>query len=374
MKSWTVERISELTEWESYRAAWQTLAGHNPMLQWDWYRAWWSGFGVERQLCILVAKEKGEPKAFLPLAFSSFAVFGRSLNLIGSDRACSDGQTIIAKPQDQSIAAQLFVEWLANAQGSHGWDHLELDGIRPSDLAWQAFRAECELRGVPLCERTSDYCWHIDLPADEASYLQGLSKRARKLLRDLDQSLIQSHRAKQHIANSISSARDMLAAIEKLHTLRRQEKGDAGCFGRVEFQRMMQALVERMWPTGQLELTSLTIDDQVVAGGIHLLSPTERSIYLVGMHPGWESYRPGFLANLLNIRRSISEGKQRLNFLRGDELYKQRLGGIPIGQERWVLAPPRNIHRIVHSIYSTRATMVEHRGEMESLSGMKCGH
>jgi CelD/BcsL family acetyltransferase involved in cellulose biosynthesis len=50
-------------------------------------------------------------------------------------------------------------------------------------------------------------------------------------------------------------------------------------------------------------------------------------LYNSGFDPEYESLSVGLNSKVLCIKESIGEGKGRFEFLKGNEVYKQRLGG-----------------------------------------------
>jgi CelD/BcsL family acetyltransferase involved in cellulose biosynthesis len=50
-------------------------------------------------------------------------------------------------------------------------------------------------------------------------------------------------------------------------------------------------------------------------------------LYNSGYNPEYESLSVGLLSKVFCIRKSIEEGKRVFEFLKGNEIYKQRLGG-----------------------------------------------
>jgi CelD/BcsL family acetyltransferase involved in cellulose biosynthesis len=71
------------------------------------------------------------------------------------------------------------------------------------------------------------------------------------------------------------------------------------------------------------------------------------------MDPKAQEHRPGWMLNGECIKLALQAGKKRINFLRGDEEYKARLGADPTEQHRWVATSPRFWPRIRKSAIRT---------------------
>jgi CelD/BcsL family acetyltransferase involved in cellulose biosynthesis len=62
-------------------------------------------------------------------------------------------------------------------------------------------------------------------------------------------------------------------------------------------------------------------------------------LYNSGFDPQYESLSVGLLSKVLGIQESIREGKKKFDFLKGGEVYKERLGGheIPLHRCRIII-------------------------------------
>ncbi|MFY7874006.1 MAG: GNAT family N-acetyltransferase, partial [Pirellula sp.] len=73
--------------------------------------------------------------------------------------------------------------------------------------------------------------------------------------------------------------------------------------------------------------------------------------YLTGMNPEFADSKPGWQLLYGCIRHAISLQCDSIDFLRGDEEYKGRLGAIPSMQQRWVVPSRRWLSKLRVATY-----------------------
>ena len=99
------------------------------------------------------------------------------------------------------------------------------------------------------------------------------------------------------------------------------------------------------------------IDGNVAAGSISFRDRDALAMYLVGMNPQFAESRPGWMLNTCFIKHAIRMGCASFDFLRGDEEYKARLGGVPAVQHRWVVPANRLTSQVRNVAYRAAANV-----------------
>ena len=358
MPKMTVQCVTTLAEFESLRTEWEAIPESNPMLRWSWQRSWLTGFGSNCKLAVLVARQDDRIIGILPQVSEHHWVAGKQLILIGSKRACSDNLSALVYPEHTTEVAIKFADWLVDAAQRGFWNRLNYDGVRPDNIFMQSLNNAFLERGIIFESKPAPHCWAIPLPENFEMYLKGLSKRARKLLKDLDRDFVASQRATLKTVITNPYAGECLAVVEQMHQRRWKGQGIQGCFSDTDFNVFLNDAVVRMCgSTDEIEVSLSIVDDEPVAGAIALRGKSEYFVYLVGMNPDAQELRPGWLLNLQLIHRAMQLGCTSLNLLRGDEAYKQRLGAVGFEQFRWVAVAPSWLPHIRHFIYGTGANM-----------------
>ena len=345
----------------------------------SWLMPWWEAYQSHYQLHGLVAYRDGLVCGIFPLVETTLALTGRSLVLMGSGKACSDDLGILVRTDDAKEVATAFAEWLVHSPDCSRWDHLNLDGIRDSNLAMSWFASSIEEQsGTQFEHKSSPNCWATSLSGGLEEYKARLTKRARKIFREAE-AAVDSCKGVFDIATSIPTALAYVDEIERMHQARWQERGIEGCFATREFSCFLRGAVVRMWDdpwepyvvtsqgshqvsaeqSQRVQVGLLRINGSVAAGAICFRDRDALAMYLVGMNPDFAEDRPGWMLNTCFIKHAIAMGCKRLDFLRGDEEYKERLGAVPTPQHRWLLPSQRLSSQLRNVAYRTAVGVKE---------------
>jgi CelD/BcsL family acetyltransferase involved in cellulose biosynthesis len=188
-------------------------------------------------------------------------------------------------------------------------------------------------------------------PATFDQYLMQLSKRSRKRLRDLDRDYLRPGRSKLELDLSIEQADAMLRQVALLHQSRWADRDVSGCFSDPRFDSFTHHALGRLHPQGAMRVALMTMDDRPLAGAVLLRQGSVMSFYLVGMDVAQQEHLPGWQLNLALIQTAFQWGCRSVEFLRGDEPYKQRLGAQSTTQHRWLAAAPGMMPWLLHQAY-----------------------
>jgi CelD/BcsL family acetyltransferase involved in cellulose biosynthesis len=101
-----------------------------------------------------------------------------------------------------------------------------------------------------------------------------------------------------------------------------------------------------MFARGQLRLHWLTLDGRPAAAEYHFAGGGVSYLYQGGMEPELFQENPGNLAHIAAIRGAMAEGYRAMDFLRGDEPYKQHFRAEPRPCCEVRVVPPRAAARL----------------------------
>jgi len=293
---------------------------------------------------------------------------GRSLVFMGSGKVCSDDLGILVQSPDIEDVAVAFAAWLVESPDCCQWDHIDLDGVREGNQAMECFGGMLEvLTGSKIERKPSPSCWAASLAGGYDAYLSRLTKRARKIVREAE-CAIHSGKGKFELAQTQEQALEFTSDIERMHQARWKEQKIEGCFTKSEFSNFLKGTIHAMWrdpwrsesAASQAELLAqsqrvliglLRIDGVVAAGSICFRDRGTVAMYLVGMNPELSDSRPGWMLNTCFIKHAMEMGCKGFDFLRGDEEYKERLGGVPAAQHRWVVPSNRLTSQVRNAAY-----------------------
>ena len=110
---WSDEYMSLTVEWiESADklsaedlVRWNQLA-RNPLQRWEWLGSWWEAYQTQYTLCVLSVQRNGDIVAFVPWCVENRVGTGRTVQFLGSGKACTDHMSLLVRPEDmQEVCA-----------------------------------------------------------------------------------------------------------------------------------------------------------------------------------------------------------------------------------------------------------------------------
>ncbi len=355
-----VRRISTVDELVTLRKSWNDLAGKIPFRQWEWMHSWWTAYSAGRDLFVLVAEDADrQVMGIAPFFREHNLTGGRVLQLLGNGKACSEYQSLLVRPHEMDRVGLAFARWMATASAmkEHGWDECDLEAVAEGDSAVEALARELAEFEVVTTVRDDESCWCLDLPLRWSELLANLKKPIRRKLRTLEKRYIESGRAVCNVAQTETEIAYDFDYLVDLHERRWNHVGRTGCFSHFGFERFLCEAVQEFGHSGQANFTRLEIDGDVAAISFALTSGDRHFVYQCGIEPRKLEHQPGWLLNMMMLKRLIQAGVRQCDFLRGNERYKRELGARPKPQSHVRLAAPHTRGRIHHQIWITQDTL-----------------
>ena len=299
-------------EWRALFTEAQPPAG--PFVTPEFQTAWWDIFQPGGSPDLTTVREDGRLVGVIPLRVDN----GR-VGLVGDFEVC-DYMDILAAPDHEEAVVGVLLDRF-EALGSSSAD---LRGFASSSATLRLLPDKAKARGWQVEEQREAVCPVVDLPADWQSYTSGLRRKYRHEVRRKLRNL----RDGKAIVD-IEVIRDADAARERLPdflTMMTTSRGDKAEFMTDQMATFFGELVERLAPHGRIELYFLLLDDKPVATVLCFVCCGQLMLYNSGYDPDYRSLSVGIASKVFCLREAIDEGREAVNFLRGDEEYKFQMG------------------------------------------------
>lgn len=326
----TVQRLSHLAPIEDrLRRAWDRWPKSSPMQSYAWLSTWFDIVPDETlaEPCLVVVRRDEEPIGLAPFYVDMNAVGMRTLRCLGDGNVCSDHASLLIRPGEEAPVVEAIAAWMRRGHGRL-WDVVRFESIdaeaSPLRELWGKFGDEESVRLEPAAPA----CWTVELPETVEQYFAELSRNHRKRCRRWWREYFESGRARASVYRREEMARGW-DELERLNRARRETVGDRSAFLDRRFQRFHREVLPLLATEGAAELQGLTLDGRTAA--VEYLLKHERTLYCYqsGMDPTvGEGVGPGNLSLLAMFCRAIEEGYRRVDFLRGDESYKQHWNAV----------------------------------------------
>jgi CelD/BcsL family acetyltransferase involved in cellulose biosynthesis len=282
----------------------------------EWHEAWLRNFGEGVQPVFLAVRHGEDLVGVAALAM------GEGVAMELGDPHVRDYGGPLARAGFENDVVLALLDWVAEDMTPV----LECSGVRANDPLLPFFRAEAADNGWDLLVETEANAPVASLPRTWDEFVASLSKHdrheLRRKLRNLEASGDLSY-----------AATSDLGAIERdlgrLFQFMRASHEGKGRFLTPRMEAFFRDLAAAFAPPGLMRLGTLRLDGEPVAMLFTFEDADGVYLYNSGFDPAYGHLAVGLLSKALAIRDAIERGKTRFDFLRGDEDYKKRLGGVP---------------------------------------------
>jgi CelD/BcsL family acetyltransferase involved in cellulose biosynthesis len=284
-----------------------------------WMQTWWQVFGSGAEL-YLRAVRRGEKV----IGIAPLKVKDGEASFVGRADVC-DYLDFIVVPGEETAFSNTLLDDLS----SNGIKRLELESLRPDSAALTGLAEVAVNRNCEVTIKREGVSLDMELPATWEEYVQILNSKQRHEVR---RKLRRLQEAGQMNYRTLEKSEDVRGAMDTFLKMFAESREDKAEFLTEQMESFFRLVTEKLSETGLLKLGILELDS--VAAAMVICFDYNNGIYLYnsGYDPQYTSLSAGLLSKALCIKESIENEKKRFDFLKGDEVYKYRLGGkeIPI--------------------------------------------
>jgi len=283
-----------------------------------WAKVWWSRRGAGARLFVLAVRDGETLVGLAPLVLRRTGPF-RVVRPFADDLA--DYWEVLAAPASRAGVVEAIAREIRRRAGE--WDVFLLKRLPPASATPAAFAAA----GLRLqAQPTSPYP-AIELPSSFDAYLGSLPTERRtnlrRRLRHLDEGELTLH--------EITDRESIPEAIDRWHQIRNDQWSSRGrelapLHRTDEFRDFLREIALELVPRGLCLLWEFHRGAEVVGSFLNLADDRAFYAYMGGYRADAGRLGIGKIATAEAIRRSISSGRRRYDFLEGAESYKYWYG------------------------------------------------
>jgi CelD/BcsL family acetyltransferase involved in cellulose biosynthesis len=296
-------------------SAWDGLVAasrlRSPFLSWAWQSEWARTFAADRRLEIRCVEDgAGNLIAILPLYESAPG----SLQLIGGADV-SDYLDLI------SLQGREEEAWMALLQSRTAerveWELHAVPESSPTVAGLPPLAAAC---GLAVSATVEERCPVLALPPSWETYLARLSGKHRhelqRKMRRLDRDAPDAH------ASCASAPADIAARLGEFLALHRSSRVGKARFMDEPMERFFRSALAAFAERDAARLWLLDTSSGPIAAFVTIEWDGTVGLYNSGFAPERAALSPGVVLLAQLIRDAIARGRQRFDFLRGEERYK----------------------------------------------------
>lgn len=259
------------------------------------------------------------------LGVAPLALEGRTAHFLGTHEVCDYQDIVVAPGKSQAVMAAV-IDHLRR----QGIDRLDLRTLRPDAVVLDALKTVSPGQ-VESALSPDEVTFEIGLPDTWEGYLQQLSGKqrheVRRKLRRLESHGPYAYRLVDG-GDGLDEACDTFVSLFRKN---RSDKADFMSGAMVDyFHDQIRALARH----GLLRLHFLAVDALPVATVLCFDYGGIRYLYNSGYDEHYEPLSVGILSKIFSIDAAIATGCRRYDFLKGQEIYKKRIGGQEVGLHR----------------------------------------
>jgi CelD/BcsL family acetyltransferase involved in cellulose biosynthesis len=328
-------------------------------MSWEWISKWAKYFAGENDLFTVVARDaQGKILGVLPLYKKHRRLFGRDYfydwYLLGTDSpACSEQLRILcAKENEENILEKLVSTAIARIGR---FDSLVLPDLKPSTLDIAQYDKVGRENGLEMREQEGETCYAVTLPGDWEEFLQELSSRFRK---DVRQSLKNLHKKLGSRVVQETGQERVTSVLERLFEISTDRLGEIGIqsnLGRQVMSEFLKEVVPAMVENGQAWMHTISDGDDIAGVAISFLSNKKVWVYQQSFDPKYGAHKLGIVLIATIAKQAIENGSEVLDLLRGEYRWKYRWGAKPLNTTTLEYINPNSYAIISRNIYKQGA-------------------
>ncbi len=331
-----IEVIQSTEAFASLAEEWNALLEHSaslvPFLRHEYLFTWWRTLGggewPHGQLYILLGRDdQGVLRGIAPCFVTENAAHQPVLMLLGS-KEVSDYLDFIAAPEDlprflRAVFAHLRGPDAPDVAAVELCNILEDSPTLPL-LQEQAAAADWEVQVERLQPAPQ-----IALPGSWEEYLATLKKKQRHEIRRKMRRIQDGNQVRWYIVEDESALDAEIEAFLQLMAYDPVKEA----FLTEAMRAQMRAAVHAAFRAGWLQLAFLEVNGEKAAGYLNFDFANRIWVYNSGLNQQFRALSPGWVLLAYLIQWAVEHGRSAYDFMRGDEDYKYRFGGV----DRWVM-------------------------------------
>jgi len=323
-----VQVLTDISGFDALQDEWDELLNRavvpSAFLTYSWQRTWWEHLDSGDLFLIVLRDDAGQLVGIAPFFREVVSKKRRRLTLIG----CVDVSDYLDVIVDRLCADEVYRalwEFLAGPEAPE-WDVLNLCNLPDASPTYRLLGDLARSQGYLATVTVDDVCPVITLPETWEDYLAMLTKKQRHEIR---RKMRRAEEAAEVRWYAVEGGDTLADDIESFMDFHQQSTAEKEGFWDQPMKSFFGAVLTRYAQEGWLKLYFIEFDGVRAATLLCFDYCDEILVYNSGYDPEqFYHLSPGIILTGYCIQHAIQLGRTRLDFLRGDEVYKFRFGAI----------------------------------------------
>lgn len=291
---------------------------------WEWQSVWWNVYHPGSLWVITCRDENGRLIAIAPWFIENHSALGRVVRSIGCVEVTDYLDIIVDKDYTEPVL-NCLAAYLHNHRDV--FDVMDLCNLPEDSPGYTLFPDILRSHNFEVTTKQQEVCPVIELPDTWDAYLESLDKKQRhEIRRKLRRAESEPGEMDWYIVDESHAIEDEIDRFLGLMSASQQEK--AGFLDDTQNVTFFRKLIPVVHRNRWLQLSFLRINGVAAATYLNFVYNRHVLVYNSGLKPGeYGHLSPGIVLLAYNIRYAIENGYEVFDFLRGNEIYKYRMGG-----------------------------------------------
>ena len=297
-----------------------------PFLRYEYQKTWWEHLGgsewKDAKLILVTAHENNQLTGIAPLFIAEYE--GKPVLLLNGSIEISDYLDVIVRPPDHARFISGLLDFLASSLTDNwsGFDWYNLTDDSPTLLA---LKEEAIKRGWTHHEEVYRPTPRIALNGSFDDYLARIEKKQRHEIRRKMRRAAESELNVKFVL--VGKDADIESEINTFFDLMTQDPNKAN-FLHLAMRAQMTVVLHEAYKNNYLWLGFLEIDGVKTAASLNFDYNNKLWGYNSGVSRSHMDLSPGWVLLSHTIQWCCENNRYEFDFMRGDEDYKYRFGGV----------------------------------------------
>jgi CelD/BcsL family acetyltransferase involved in cellulose biosynthesis len=291
---------------------------------WEWQSTWWTAYHPGELWVITCRDDANRLVGLAPWFIDTSEKYGRVVRPIGCVEVTDYLDIIVDRNSTQLVFEALSDFALTNKQL---FDIINLCNLPEASPTYEQFATALNVHGFEVTLTQQEVCPVIHLPSTWEGYFELLDKKQRHEVR---RKLRRAEGAPEKIEwYIVGEQHNLNEEIEKfLHLMAASQYEKAKFLEDQQNMAFFKAIVPIIFKNHWLQLSFLVINDEPASAYLNFVYGDSVQVYNSGLVPDkYGHLSAGIILLAHNIRTAIENGYKIFDFLRGNEIYKFRMGG-----------------------------------------------
>ncbi|MDJ1169384.1 GNAT family N-acetyltransferase [Roseofilum sp. BLCC_M154] len=254
-----------------------------------------------------------------PIGIAPIIIKNEKATFIG-DPEVFDFMDFMISPGKSQDFASILLECLK----TEGVQYLELNSVRADSLVFTEMMPATEQLGYSTATENAEVSYEIELPSQWETYLDRVTIKKQKEFRRQFRRLNEAGNITHRIVSDAGEIEHWCNNFLNLHVASRQDKAE---FMTEQMASYFRLLMKEMAAIGKIKLCFLEIEQTPIASTLNFEHDATVYLYNTGYDPHYKSLSVGFISQMAIVKNSIENQAIKYSFLKGEEAYKERMGG-----------------------------------------------